>query len=636
MQLPEISDTFAGRYRIDEELGRGGFAVVFRATDRNGGVVALKIIRGRDASPGSSTRARFEREALISSALTHHNTVRLLDHGESGGLLYLCFELLGGEDLSDVLHRQKLSPRLTRQLMRQVLESLGEAHQAGLIHRDLKPENIRVLALSDDEIVIKVMDFGIARPIDGSHGITQTGELLGTPRYMSPEQLMEGHLGPQTDLYSLGVIAFECVMGRTALHGTSWAAQLERLQTGHLFSAPELAKFDRELLDLLGRMTSRHPDSRPASASAALAMLDGNAPAPAALARPSGRANRLWPVAAIIVTATIGGGVWYLSQDSESQRRRRPIRSTSQTRLAQASADPQAPQKSIAAPDVATQPDAGTCGVPPLEQREVVGGTVRYVPRGFDTRTPHPALILIHTDYQSPAQLLDASGFIPLAEQHGFVIIAPHDPTPEAGIPTSSYWREETDVAAIRQAYNRAADDLCLDRTRTFVVATGDGVRAGAPLACEPFVTAFAAHSWLWKRHETGGPCRDRHVPTIWLNPATSNRLAVRGGTACASRAERMSTQELRDGFVKLHGCKRRGAERTVHEGGTCERWSCATAFELCVLNGGEDWPGTRSQNIVCPEPEPPDFPVAERIWQFFESIESTSTGDRVEATSNP
>lgn len=209
-------DVIAGRYRITGTLGRGGFGAVY-AAEHTGThqQIALKMITVGADQAGDATMRRFYREAQTTGALTSPHTVRVFDVGQAEhGPLYLAMELLRGPTLDQVLRKlDELDRALTEsqaiEIALGVLRSLTEAHKAGLVHRDLKPANIMLAQLDEEDPVVKVVDFGVAYSVDSS--LTATGKTLGTPRYMSPEQCHGGAIDGRADLYSLGVILYQCV-----------------------------------------------------------------------------------------------------------------------------------------------------------------------------------------------------------------------------------------------------------------------------------------------------------------------------------------------------------------------------------------------------------------------------------------
>jgi serine/threonine protein kinase len=209
----------SGKYRLERELGRGGMGAVWLAqhlTLRS--PVAIKLIDPEIAA-NPEALARFLREAQAAASLRSPHVVQILDHGVDAGVPFIVMELLEGETLASRLQRQhRLSPHDTAGIITQVARAMTRAHEAGVIHRDLKPDNI-FLVRNDEEEVAKVLDFGVAKShthgMGTASGATRTGSVLGTPYYMSPEQA-EGakSVDHRTDIWAMGVIAWECLLGR--------------------------------------------------------------------------------------------------------------------------------------------------------------------------------------------------------------------------------------------------------------------------------------------------------------------------------------------------------------------------------------------------------------------------------------
>jgi eukaryotic-like serine/threonine-protein kinase len=215
-----IGSTLAGRYRVEARVGSGAMGAVYRAEHAVlGRRVALKILN-RDRLVGGDTVQRFRREAQALSALHHPNTVRVFDFGASDeGMLYLAMELLEGEALTDRIVREGPLPvQEALDIIQQVLRSIGEAHGQGLVHRDLKPDNVFLARVQHAPVpIVKVLDFGIAKAIEGERAIDQfetlDGTVFGTPRYMSPEQAAGKPLDLRSDLYSVGIMLYELLSG---------------------------------------------------------------------------------------------------------------------------------------------------------------------------------------------------------------------------------------------------------------------------------------------------------------------------------------------------------------------------------------------------------------------------------------
>ncbi|HET6334253.1 MAG TPA: serine/threonine-protein kinase [Polyangiales bacterium] len=216
-----IGSTLAGRYLIEARVGSGAMGAVYRAQQAGlSRPVAIKILN-RDRSLAGDTVQRFRREAQAMSALHHPNTVRVFDFGSTDeGLLYLAMELLEGESVTQRLQRGgALHVKEAVQLAQAVLRSVGEAHAHGIIHRDLKPDNIFLARVQGEPLpVVKVLDFGIAKAVEGERKIDQfetlDGTVFGTPRYMSPEQAAGKPLDHRSDLYAVGIMLFEYLAGR--------------------------------------------------------------------------------------------------------------------------------------------------------------------------------------------------------------------------------------------------------------------------------------------------------------------------------------------------------------------------------------------------------------------------------------
>ncbi len=202
------------RYEMKERIATGGMGEVWRAEDTVlGRPVAVKLLK-REYADDPRFRERFENEARHAASLHHANIASVFDYGEDdaleGGRPFLVMELVDGRPLSELIRPgQPMDPDRVRDLIRQAAEALAQAHAAGIVHRDVKPANLLVTPAGK----VKVTDFGIARAAD-SVALTGTGEVLGTPHYLSPEQAEGKVATPASDVYALGVVLFECLTGR--------------------------------------------------------------------------------------------------------------------------------------------------------------------------------------------------------------------------------------------------------------------------------------------------------------------------------------------------------------------------------------------------------------------------------------
>ncbi len=221
-------ELFANRYEIEQKTGAGGMGAVYRARDRfSGNLVALKVLQGR-AGP-SQEAERFVREAQILGQLNHPAVVAYSGHGQSiDGTLYLAMEWLEGEDLARRLVRGPLSISETVRLLDRVADALATAHQKGILHRDIKPSNLFLRHDSVEQVML--LDFGIARNLVSWEALTRTGLAIGTPGFMAPEQIRgSSEIGPATDLFSLGCVAYVCLTGRLPFAAEEPAAVLVKV-----------------------------------------------------------------------------------------------------------------------------------------------------------------------------------------------------------------------------------------------------------------------------------------------------------------------------------------------------------------------------------------------------------------------
>jgi serine/threonine-protein kinase len=210
-----------GRYRIETKLAAGGFGAIYRATHvPSGMVVALKVLHA-DIASDPHLSARFRREAAALASLRHPHTITTFDHGQAAdGTLFIAMELLTGRSLFEELHMNgPLTWRRLLGILSGVCTSLVEAHALGVVHRDLKPANIHLERRDGDNDYVKVLDFGIAKVLHGSDmddgsELTRIGQAIGTLEYMSPEQIVGGEIDGRSDLYTLGVVAYEMLTGR--------------------------------------------------------------------------------------------------------------------------------------------------------------------------------------------------------------------------------------------------------------------------------------------------------------------------------------------------------------------------------------------------------------------------------------
>ncbi len=278
MELPSQGESFQRKYKIHEVLGKGGFAAVYRATDVEiGRDVAIKVLAPSDDGYSKGIESRFMREARVIASLQDPHTITMFEFGRAeSGLLFMVFEYVRGTDLSLLIRRNPLSESATIHVLKQVLQSLREAHAANVLHRDLKPANILIYEYMDDEFRAKLLDFGIAKPTAGSEdglNITSDGAMIGTPRYMAPEQIYAATLTPASDIYSLGLVAYEMLVGQPAISGrTTKEMMVQQLSDTPVQLPPDLL-VSPALRNVINRMTARDPANRFASADQAIQAL---------------------------------------------------------------------------------------------------------------------------------------------------------------------------------------------------------------------------------------------------------------------------------------------------------------------------------------------------------------------------
>ncbi len=267
-----IGEVVAQKYTLSGLLGFGGMGAVYEAIqapmDRK---VALKLIPTHDPTAA----ARFEREAYTISRLTHPNTVTVFDFGQTGnGQLFLSMEYLEGRTLTDLIRDEGPLPgERVVMITDQICRSLAEAHRAGIIHRDVKPDNIVLVPVDGNPDYVKVLDFGIAKAVHGEEdtSLTADGRIVGTPKYMSPEQILANPTDHRADIYSLGCIMHEMLTGRPPFEANSSA----KLMMSHAQQAPphfserlapnQLTDVVRKLEVVVRRAMAKTPDERPAT-----------------------------------------------------------------------------------------------------------------------------------------------------------------------------------------------------------------------------------------------------------------------------------------------------------------------------------------------------------------------------------
>ena len=249
-----------GRYKLDALIASGGMGDVWRAEDTTlARTVAVKIMRP-DTSAEPVFAQRFHEEALLTAGLSHHNIATLFDYGVHDSVAYIVMELVEGHSLAkEIREHGAFDPARVRSIVGQMALALNAAHEAGVVHRDIKPANV----LLTEDGVVKLTDFGIARAANAS-GLTKTGEVLGTPHYLSPEQALGRTATAASDLYALGVVAHELLTGRRPFDRDTPVATALAHITEPMPTLPVTVPVD--VVEIISRCLAKEPAARPASA----------------------------------------------------------------------------------------------------------------------------------------------------------------------------------------------------------------------------------------------------------------------------------------------------------------------------------------------------------------------------------
>lgn len=368
--IPTRGDIIAGKYLIQEELGRGSYGVVFRAQQLGvGRDVALKTLLPQ-AFLQSEIVERFQREAALVSRLHHPHIITLYDFGESDGVLYMVMEMLQGYSLADVIKNEApVPPGRAVHLMSQVLSALQAAHSQGIVHRDLKPENIILAQVEDEPEFVKVLDFGIAKltasgeQADALKTLTVQGYVLGTPYYMAPEVITGEEVSHKADLYAVGLLLYELLCGEHPFEAPNPSAVLVKHLSEPVPPLPDPALEGGRLGYAIRSALAKDPAQRVEDATALLDILRGEVKVPSQ--------GSLWQsgwlmagaLAFFLVALLVAGGLSYVLYQKLSQEPS-PV-------VAEIPAPPVEPAGQEAAPReaalVAAPGEPGAEGVPEVE-----------------------------------------------------------------------------------------------------------------------------------------------------------------------------------------------------------------------------------------------------------------------------
>lgn len=296
------------RYEILALLGQGGMGAVYKARDLElDRLVAIKVIRPELAGQ-PEILSRFKQEIILAREVTHRNVVRIFDLSEADGIKFITMEFIEGQDLKTLLHEKgKLPPEQVIDIIRQTCMALEAAHTAGVVHRDLKPQNIML----DKQGRVAVMDFGIARSLEMG-GMTQTGALMGTPEYMSPEQVKGEKVDARSDLFTLGIIFYELLTARAPYQAnTALAAMYKRTRERAIPPVELDPDVPRYLSDIVVGCLQIEPGHRTASAREILEAIESRQPPKASTraAQPAGETAGIAPKARLYRRLAIAGAI---------------------------------------------------------------------------------------------------------------------------------------------------------------------------------------------------------------------------------------------------------------------------------------------------------------------------------------
>ena len=679
MKLPHPGEVLEGKYRLEEMLGEGAFGLVVKATTLSTNrPVAVKLLKPTPGGYHDSRAQRFLRELRVIAKLQCPNTLTLFDYGRTDeGVLYMVTEYVEGEDLYDLLKRRgSLSEREVQHILHQTLLSLAEAHEHGVLHRDIKPHNIRLSPYQDDPLRVKVLDFGLSKTLeegDTSSGLTKTGIAVGTPRYMSPEQLSGKELTAATDIYSLGLVAYEMVMGENA------AGSDRVVGPGRQVRLETTAPVSQGLRLVINRMLAKPVVERYASAAEVLADLravrSGGAPADRSLemsassgrftaadteedfpVRGSSRTSRSrrsaalpavraapppWRKPAIVVAVVAGVGLLGLlglrlaTSDPEPEPSQVML-GTDRLRVVAPAIVNNSPPPNVAEPEVADAEDDELPELPELAHAPQCQGLERfapgvqtisrmvgitredavvYIPPNYDPRKRYPMVWAFHDYFDVPTTMLGGIDYDSVADLEPFIIVAPRAHRVMS-------WSTAPEFDRALGGLDLAREFLCVDPDRIYVWGHGLGGRFATRQAmCMDAVAAVATTNYRERRaHELCEP--DRVVPYLHVASLKDRISPADGGQGCLDHFmphEPMTPIAVHENFfIERNQCEGSPRPRPRVDHGECVTWRCAVPFVSCRVDGGRQLPNTPPYERKPCQTDPVAFPYVRQVLEFF------------------
>ena len=660
MQLPEPGQWFQNRYELGKLLGKGGFAAVFRAVDHEvGREVAIKILMPDHNGYEPGLVNRFLREGRIVAGLQDPHNITMFDFGRTEeDLLFMVFEYVKGSDLSKLLMRTGPMPENeVIHILQQLLSALREAHGAGILHRDIKPANVFIHSYMEDNRRVKLLDFGIAKPtmnegeVDELEEETKSGMSPGTPRYMSPEQIYGDELTPASDIFSLGLVAYEMLSGRPAVQGRTTKETLLHQLSDKPILLPPFLRISPELRMLVDTMTRKRPTERYQSVQEVAQHL--NAVASLSISRPLSRPivvqtdegmseqtkqklSTIGLVVGVLVVLAALAVPGYKVIKNIIDPPPPFVPGAPAPPGVMPAVDPVADLAPVADAgprilDIGSEPDEKKSGCGELPEQtgdakisfDVGVITKRYavsVPRDYDPDYKHPIVLVFHGNKYSPETAISQLGLGPVASTEKFIVAAPQVPTEPDDELIITPWSMKAHIALIEDVLDNIEASFCADRSRVFLAAHGIIGKSVFDLACLMPVSGIATTSYL-RIHDKMHCKLPEPVPQIHLVGMGNKFTPVKGTGMCANPVWRNIPLKLseKEGF-KVNECS--GKEFSWHsfKHGSCITKACEAPYVSCRLDDSFEFQETALMSVIAGhcETKMTQFDVAQTMWRFF------------------